>query len=187
MKTFLRSNLIAALIGIASTLYAQVASAPVLAPAPGAWSESPYVPGEVLVKFKPTAGAQERVASVAAQGHTLIANLSQPGWSQVKLVAGQTVESALVAYKNDPTVEFAQPNYIYHATLFPNDPQYAQLWAFKNNAQTINNSLTQPPSSPLFPTHNPGATNDDMNIDPAWGHITDCSSVVVAVVDSGVN
>src|SRR5438128_923378 len=112
MKTFLCSNFIAALLGVALTLYAQISAAPVLAPAVTGWAKSQYVPGEVLVKFKPAANAQERAASVAALGHTVLAHLEQPGWAHVKLGAGQTLETALAAYQDDPSVEYAQPNYI---------------------------------------------------------------------------
>src|SRR6266705_2422094 len=142
MKTLLRSNFIAALVGVASMLYAQVSAAPFAQPNWAAAATSQYVPGEVLVKFKSAAIAQERAATVAALGHTV------------------------------------QPNYIYHAAAVPNDTQYAQLWAFKNTGQTITTGTYSPTN---------GTTGDDMNIEPAWGHITDCSSVVVAVVDSGVN
>jgi thermitase len=179
MKTLLRSNFMAVLAGVALALYAQIASAPVFAPAPTAWSKPQYVPGEVLVKFKPSAVAQDRAASIAAQGHTLVAELNQPGVAQVRLGAGQTVESALAAYQSDPSVEYAQPNYIYHASAAPNDTQYGQLWAFKNTGQTVG------VSSALFPNH--GTIGDDIHIEPAWGQITDCHSVIVAVVDSGVN
>jgi subtilisin family serine protease len=144
-----------------------------------------YVPDEVLVKFNPTTSARQRTATVEARGHALFASLNQPGWVQVKIKPGQTVEAALATYQNDPNVEYAQPNYIYHATATPNDTQFGQLWAFKNTGQTVN-SITQGEGS-IYPTDNPGTSGDDINIEPAWDHITDCSSVVVAVIDSGVN
>src|SRR5437867_3728361 len=56
--------------------------------------------------------------------------------------------------------------------------QYAQLWAFKNTGQTITTGTYSPTN---------GTAGDDMNVEPAWSHITDCSGAVVAVVDSGVN
>jgi subtilisin family serine protease len=146
-----------------------------------------YVPGEVLVKFKARATAQNRQAIVAFHQHSILADLIQSHWAHVKVGAGQTVEEALAAYRNDPGIEYVQPNYIYHIAAAPNDPQYGQLWAFKNTGQTITNALTQPPLSPVYPTHNPGTPGDDMDIEKAWDHITDCSAVVVAVVDSGVN
>jgi subtilisin family serine protease len=181
MKTPLRSMALSALVGAALALYAQVAAAPFAPLTPAGAAASQYVPGEVLVKFKPTASTQEHLAAMAAmaaRGHSVVASLNQPGWAQVKVGAGQTMETALTAYRNDPNVEYAQPNYIYHATAVPNDTQYGQLWAFKNTGQPIN---------PNTYTPNAGTAGDDMNIEPAWGHITDCSDVVVAVLDTGVN
>jgi thermitase len=123
-----------------------------------------YVPGEVLVKFKEATAAQERSSTVAAMSGAIHADLKR-NWMHVKLGAGQTVQQAIADYQNNPNVEYAQPNYIYWATAAPNDPQYNRLWAFKNTAHA-------------------GA---DLNIENAWNHTTDCSSVVVAVVDTGVN
>ncbi len=178
MKTtsFLRSIVIAALIGAipAVSIPASAASFEQLAPE----SATRYMPKEILVKFKPAISAQTRLASVAAQGHSLLSNLNQSGWARVRVNTGQTVEEALAAYRNDPNVEYAQPNYLYHITAKPSDTQYGQLWAFKNTGQTINTGSY----TPKF-----GTPGFDMNIEPAWDHITDCSSVVVAVVDSGVN
>lgn len=136
-----------------------------------------YVPGEILVKFKPQFSAQARANSVAALGHQLRDNIGS-GWTHISHGANQTVESALAAYRSDP-VEYVQPNYIYKATAIPNDPNYGQLWALKNIGQTISN--------PSYPTNNPGVAGSDMDVELAWDRITDCSSVIVAVVDSGVN
>ncbi|HYT16038.1 MAG TPA: hypothetical protein VEL80_06620, partial [Burkholderiales bacterium] len=91
MKTLLRSNFIAALVGAVLALYAQVAAAPFVLPDLAGAAASQYVQGEVLVKFKPATIAQEREASVAALGHTVLANLNQPGWMHIKLATGQTV------------------------------------------------------------------------------------------------
>lgn len=169
---------LAALVGAALTLYAQVAAAPSAPPTPANAAASQYVPGEVLVKFKPAASMQELTAAMAARGHSVVASLHQPGWAQVKVGAGQTMETAFTAYRNDPNVEYVQPNYIYHAAAVPNDTQYGQLWAFKNTGQAVTPSNYSP---------NAGTVGDDMNIEPAWDRITDCSSVVVAVLDTGVN
>lgn len=169
MKTSLPSIARIVLVAAALTLYAQAAAAP-FAPStvPGA-PASQYAPGEVLVKFKPA-------SSMPLRGHAVVANLDQPGWAQVRLAAGQTVATALAAYHDDPNVEYAQPNYIYRAAAAPNDAQYSQLWAFRNSGQSVG---TYEP--------NAGTAGDDMNIEPAWSHIADCSSVVVAVIDTGVN
>ncbi|HMG60332.1 MAG TPA: S8 family serine peptidase, partial [Burkholderiales bacterium] len=178
MKTLFQSNFIAALVGAALMLYAQVSAAPFAQPNWAAAAMSQYVPGEVLVKFKPAAVALVRTASVTTLGHTVLTHMERPGWTHVKLAAGQSVTEALAAYRDDPNVEAVQPNYIYRAARMPSDTQYGQLWAFKNTGQTVTTGTYAP---------NSGMLGDDMNIEPAWDHITDCSGVVVAVVDSGVN
>jgi subtilisin family serine protease len=146
-----------------------------------------YVPGEVLVQFKPAATSQARRAALSVQGHGLIANLEQPGWAQVRVRPGQSVVEAIAAYQSDPSVEFAQPNYRYYATKAPSDAHYGTLWGLKNSAQPINKDLTQPKPSDIYTTSNPGTAGQDVNAEKAWEYITDCSSVLVAVVDTGVN
>ena len=188
MKTMLRSIALATLVGVVLTLPNRGSAFQFAQPMMSSSGAAPYVKDEVLVKFKPAATAQDRTATAMAQGHTMLANLNLPGWVHVKIGVGRTLEETLAAYSKDLSVEYVQPNYIYHAAVAPNDPQYGQLWAFKNTGQTISNAFTQPPSSPLtYTTDNPGTTGDDINIEKAWDHITDCSSIVVAVIDSGVN
>ena len=75
-----------------------------------------YVPGEVLVKFTPGVTARARAASLAFQGHALIAELPEPGWAHVRVETGQSVADAIAALGDDPGVEYAQPNYVYRAT-----------------------------------------------------------------------
>ena len=146
-----------------------------------------HVSDEILIKFKPTASLQSQELSVSSHGAKKIRTLDQSGWVNLKLSKGLSVEAALVAYSNDPNVESVQPNYIYRITTAPNDSNYGQQWALKNIGQTINNSLTQPPSSPVDATNNPGTPGNDMDLELAWDQLTDCSAVTVAVIDTGVN
>ena len=178
MKALNRSSFMVALFAAVLALYAQVSAAPVAPPNFGGGASSQYVADEVLVKFRPMTPAQVRAATVAARSHALLANLNQTDWVQVKLGPGQGMEAALAVYRDDPNVEYVQPNYIYRATAVPNDTQYGQLWALKNIGQTITTGTYVP---------NSGTAGNDMNLEPAWDHITDCSSVVVAVIDTGIN
>ena len=177
MKAPARWIAVAALSGAVLTLLVQVATVPAASPIGTAGTPGSYVAGEVLVKFKPVVSASYRISAAAVQGHAVLADLKQPGWVQVKFDASQTMAQALAAYQNNPDVEFVQPNYIYRATAMPNDTQYGQLWAFKNTRQLVSGSYIP----------NIGTLGADINIEKAWDHITDCSSVVVAVIDSGVN
>jgi subtilisin family serine protease len=145
------------------------------------------VPGEVLVKYKPGASPDRRRASLAAAGHQLLGDLDGAGWVHARVAPGQSVAEALAAWQRDPAVELAQPNYVYRALRVPNDSKYGLLWGWRNSGQAVTTAASQPPGSPVWGTNNPGVPGSDMNLEKAWDRITDCSSVVVAVIDSGVN
>ena len=131
-----------------------------------------FVAGEVLVKFKTSQSAQERISAIGGK------QLRQPGWVQVKAREDETVAQAVAAYRNDPSVEYAQPNYIYRIGAAANDPYYSQLWALSNTGQPVASGVYMP---------NAGSAGVDLNAQKAWDHLTDCSSAVVAVIDTGVN
>lgn len=174
MKSLSRAIIVlAALAGAALALLQQV-----VAVSPETSGGGVYVAGEVLVKFKPVSSAQDRIASVAALGHAVVDHLHPPGWVRVRIAAGQSMAQVLATYQGDARVAAAQPNYRYRAAAVPNDAQYGQLWAFNNTGQIVGTGSYVPMS---------GAAGDDMGLEPAWDHIADCSNVVVAVIDSGVN
>jgi len=96
----------------------------------------------------------------------------------VKLRSGQDLESAIKAFAANPDVEFAQPNYIYHAKVAPNDTSYGQLWGLKNTGQTVTGFSYGTGA---------GTLGKDIDAETAWNTVSNCASVVVAVIDSGVN
>src|SRR5687767_11409274 len=170
MKT---SRTIALLFGVVLLLLDQpgaVVSAPRgKAPSPGAT----HVAGEVLVKFRASSPGTQKQSAVALRNHAVLASLTPSGWMHVRIADGQTVAEALAAYQNDPGVESVQPNFIYRKSAMPADTHYGELWAFKNTGQNVNGT-----------SGTPGA---DINIEKAWDRITDCTTAVVAVIDTGVN
>lgn len=138
-----------------------------------------FVQGEILIKFKATVPKAARTAALS-YGHIRIADVGRNGLTRVKLGQTDTVETVVTNYSMRAEVEFAQPNYIYRALAnVPNDPEFVNQWALKNTAQTIADASYQ--------TNNPGTAGADMNLPRAWDVITDCSSVIVAVVDTGIN
>ena len=144
---------------------------------------SQYVQDQILVKFKPGVTAASRSQIAQTNGASTIQAVgNQPDLVLANLIPGQTVGQAVSAYANDPNVAYAQPNYIYHTLavpkLVPTDPQYGQLWAAKNTGQTMLTGTYVPAA---------GTAGDDMNLESAWFVQNDCSSVVIAVVDSGIN
>ena len=139
-----------------------------------------YVEGEILVRFKLNVAMQAQQSTVANYGGLSVKSVSKRmNLSKIKLQLGDDVNTAVEAYKSNPNIEHAQPNYIYYATALPNDTSINQLWGMKNTGQTISN--------PSHSTNNPGTLGSDIDAESAWDHITDCRSAVVAVLDTGIN
>ncbi|TGM90483.1 S8 family serine peptidase [Leptospira licerasiae] len=142
-------------------------------------SKIKFKSSEVLVKFKDKAGDSVKSYAVSSFNGKVLNDLGDTGISQVELREGQTVEEAVAEYSTHPDVEYVQPNYIYHASISPNDSIYNQLWGMNNTGQII--------ATATYGTNNPGTSTDDMRMESAWDVNTDCSNTIVAVVDSGVN
>jgi serine protease len=119
-------------------------------------STATYAPGEIVVKFKEGITKQQAAMAQANLGTTLISTNSQIGFDQLRIPADKTVEEMVAAFSARPDVEYAEPNYIAHEFMTPNDPYYTYQWHM-----------------PLI------------KMPQAWDQSTG-SGVVVAVVDCGV-
>ena len=60
---------------------------------------------------------------------------SVEGLHLVKLSGAITMKAALHTYKRDPSVLYAEPNYVLHILETPNDPLFSQQWALSNTGQ----------------------------------------------------
>ncbi len=148
---------------------------------------SEYMPGEILVKFKPKASIAAVNHFISTQGHSALTTHKTNSFTHVKFNMLIDVQATLNDYRNNPDVEKAQPNFIYHTSTLPNDPLFSQMWSAKNTGQTIAKTSTGK-NAPLASNNPPGNfSGNDMDLENAWSINTDCRSVVVAIVDSGVN
>ena len=139
-----------------------------------------FVPGEVIVAFKPThslSTLSTTSKNLMAASHVLGATREGVQFARVKLRKGATMDNALALYGADPAVLAVSPNYLEYPTL--NDPSYPEVWGLHNTGQTI--------SSPSYTINNPGNAGSDVHAPEAWGVMTGSSSIVVAVIDTGVD
>lgn len=115
-----------ALLGaIAGVLLAGVAPAAAQQPpAPGT-----YAPGEVIVRYQ-AGTAQARQASVESRTGTQAVETLADGTTQLEVADGGSVAETISELRTDPRVEYAVPNYLAHASAFPNDPGFALQWNF---------------------------------------------------------
>lgn len=142
-------------MGIANILLAKALAASFLAPAgPG------YVPDEVVVRYRSGLGMSyvSRAFSQVRLNAQVTDQNEDLGFVVFKLPAGTNLAAALRTLRADPSVEYAEPNYIYHADFVPNDTYYTSSIQW-----------------PLF----------KIEAGTAWDYSTG-SGIKVAVLDTGV-
>jgi len=93
------------------------------------------------------------------------------GLRLLKLRAGDTTAAAVKRLSATGRYEFVEPDHVHHATATPNDPDFTQQWA-------LNNTGTNGPGS--------GVAADDIHAVAAWNTRSSASSVIVAVIDTGL-
>jgi uncharacterized repeat protein (TIGR01451 family) len=130
----------------------------------------------MLVKFRKAERAEKEVLLVpgakalnelnSKHGVSAIKAVTPPGKGglsriyKLELPENANVREAIADYANNPSVEYAEPNYIYKALLEPNDPKYVDntQWAI-----------------------------DKINATFAWNTTNGSDSIVIAVIDTGVD
>ncbi len=146
-----------------------------------------YVPNEVLVRFKEgTADASIKTAISSVQANVItftkqtilaadwnsvsrsqLSFLNDPKLLHIKVPEEIGIEKAISILKQDPLVDYAEPNARTH--FFTNDEHYSKLWGLNNTGQT-------------------GGTSDaDIDAPEAWDVFTGSSDITVAVIDSGIS
>ncbi len=140
--------------------------------------EQNFVPGEVLVQFARGASAQAKTNARGRVGGNTIdvvarGNNRADGGGDLELVRippGLAVADAVRGLRNDGTVTFAEPNWIYTHGLVSNDPYYTNgsLWGMYGATTTPSNAFGSGAAQAWAGGH-AGATN-----------------VYVGIIDEGV-
>jgi subtilisin family serine protease/subtilisin-like proprotein convertase family protein len=121
-----------------------------------------YDPSKVLVRF--------RGAPFGLPGATVDTSLGLvSGLYDVRLAPGLSVDKALGAYRADPRVLSAEPDYYLVSSAVPNNPLFGQQWGLQNTGA------------------NGGTPGADVHAVPAWDIAQGSPQVVVAVMDTGVD
>ncbi len=131
----------------------------------------PAVPGEIIISYGPSVTAGAIQAFQQQNGLQEVDDLSIGSLTQTKLVSvpGEATSNLLQQLGNDPRVRFAEPNYIVSIGATPNDPSFGSLWGLHNTGQT-------------------GGTPDaDIDAPEAWDITTGSQSIIVGIIDTGVN
>ena len=146
-------------IGLLLILVTATAFAGSAKPAVGLAADEPYyeyVPGEVLVKFQGSATASDVTALIAQLGGRIAEYSEQLDDYRITAPAAMSTEEAVLFFRQSPTVEWANFNYLAHALFTPNDPFYVYQWHYPR-----------------------------INLPQAWDITRGNANVVVAVCDMG--
>ena len=135
--------------------------------------EAPFVPEQLIIGFRRGVTDDDIAEFYSAFGfeeeEDLDSDLEDDDPEAVLLSIPTDVSRELIEeLTSHPLVEFAEPNYLLYAIAAPNDPRYGEEWGLNNTGQT-------------------GGTLDaDIDAPEAWDITTGSASVVVGVVDTGV-
>lgn len=147
-----------------------------------------FAPARIIVKFKggtffPALGRDRSPADMAHQMTAVLPATAQGALAKIQAQAVKGFANIGVLVLSTPlgvgpaieelyrsgTVEFAEPDYQVEVLKLPNDPEFSSLWGQNNTGQS-------------------GGTPDaDMDLPKAWDSRTTAASVIVGVVDTGID
>ena len=162
---------------------------------PDLQSSPEYAPGRVIVKLKGggLAAAQSQVAALDAiqqlQARHRLASaqpvfagtFSEPDLAAevgleriflLELPEGQEVQSAIAELTSDPSVEYAEPDYI--LTIATDDTYFKEQWALNNTGQEIYKLGS-------------GLVDADIDMPEGWTITKGKSEIIIAIVDTGAD
>lgn len=136
-----------------------------------------YVEGEALVVYDSSATGAEMSAIRARHAVRSVRHVPSARFERLRLAKGKSVRDAVDALNKEKGVLFAEPNYIRRASGLPNDTRLVNQWGLDNTGQTLSTSAGLKTGTP----------DADMDAPEAWDINTGSKSVVVAVLDSGID
>lgn len=120
-------------------------------------SQSDYRPGRILLKFRAEVPEVEAAEMLSAQDLEILGEVGD--LEILQLAVPEEQEKALVdTLAEDPRVEYAELDYVVHATIVPDDTYYSWQWGL---------AKIQAPT--------------------AWDIMGDTSAITIAILDSGVD
>lgn len=139
-----------------------------LAPSSKAQStHPPYVQGQLIIKFGDRVEENQKKELLSSLNFVTLRKLSLIRADLVR-ISDITVETAISLLEDDPSIQYVEPNYIWHADLIPDDPDFDRLWGMHNTGQTG------------------GTVDADIDAVEAWD-ISTGNSVIIGVIDTGVD
>jgi subtilisin family serine protease len=144
---------------------------------PYSFSGVEYVPGQVLVKFKSYLSDQVSKASIEDHRSKEIKRIPRLNIYQLEIPKDLSVEEMLFLLRQNPDVEYAQPNYIKKITVTPNDSLFSKQYALYNDGQEFGlpDDLQQ------------GTPGADIKAREGWDETKGDEDIIIAILDTGID
>jgi len=151
-----------------------------------------FVPGEILVKFRPGAAADTRGAAHRAAGATLVDEITRTRVQRVRVRPGD--EAATIArYQRNPNVLYAELNFVRTVpattepvstpVTLPGDSHFGEQWGMNNTGQSFY-CIPWIAGDLCFFSGTPGA---DIDAPEAWAISKGSPTITVGVIDTGID
>lgn len=151
-------------------------------------AEHERFPGEVLVKLSPEGLRASNMGilngALSLQGFNLTSLQTfetNSAYLHLKLADDKQTAELIETLSQNPSVEYAEPNYVIRALgmrdedeSIPNDAEFSKLWGMKNIGQADDSGAI-------------GIAGADIKATKAWKLNTDARNILVAVIDTGVD
>lgn len=153
-----------------------------VATVPSVMMAQEFVPGEVIIKLKGSGKTMKAQAfigkAVSEKAMTLKGSYSGLNMHHFKLGSGQDLEATLRDLRNDPDVEYAEPNYILKAPGQVGQEEVMSMSDVRAQAAVAASSTVGALAQ----------TNAPIQLQNAWAQMSSSvSPVVVAIIDTGVD
>lgn len=125
-----------------------------------------YVPGTVLVRWKPAVKGAAHAEAMAPLGASVLATFDLIGVERLSVPA-MSVPEAVARLTSDPRVEYAEPDYLWSIERAPNDPRYPEQYGVHNTGQTG------------------GLAGADIGAEAVWDRFTGDPQLLIADLDTG--
>jgi subtilisin family serine protease len=134
-----------------------------------------FLEGEVLVRFKPevshhdVGAAADAAQSAVLKRYKALAKVDAREYALLKS-KHRTTQQMIEALQKNPRVDAVSPNFLLHIdSNIPNDEYFDYLWGLDNTGQTG------------------GPSDIDINAPEAWDITTGSSTILVGVIDTGID
>jgi len=135
-----------------------------------------YSSGQVLVKFNRSLSEPKIESMIATYNSKKLKRIPRIDIYQVQIPEDVEVMEMVSLMNQDPDIEYAEPNYIVHMTVTPNDTLFRYQYALYNEGQDIG-----VPGSPY------GMQRADIKATEGWEETKGEEEIIIAVIDTGVD